>query len=122
MRPASGARRQPGLTTRCRLRGALSTAPFVIYRTECLESAARRRATSCGCDTHKRFRRIEDVMRALSATAPRPDEDTDRIYCNLNEVKMPLSLVELWSSMGWFAKGIVSVLLLMSLLVATIAI
>lgn len=35
---------------------------------------------------------------------------------------MPLSLVELWSSMGWFAKGIVFVLLLMSLLVATIAI
>lgn len=35
---------------------------------------------------------------------------------------MNLSLIELWSTMGWFAKGIVYVLLLMSLMVATIAI
>lgn len=35
---------------------------------------------------------------------------------------MGFSLMELWDTMGWFAKGIVYVLLLMSILVATVAI
>lgn len=34
---------------------------------------------------------------------------------------MGMSLIELWSTMGWFAKGIVYLLVLMSIFVATIA-
>ena len=35
---------------------------------------------------------------------------------------MNMSLEHLWSTMGWFAKGIVITLIFMSILVATIAI
>ena len=35
---------------------------------------------------------------------------------------MNLSLIELWGTMGWFAKGIVYILLFMSVYSATIAV
>jgi biopolymer transport protein ExbB/biopolymer transport protein TolQ len=38
-----------------------------------------------------------------------------------DEIVMGISLLELWGTMGWFAKGIVYLLLLMSIFVATVA-